>query len=186
MTQFAHSPLHDMTDRGPATPGWDWTLTYGIVSIAIGIMAFVAPFPATLAATMVVGFFFLAGGITSLIAGFSSRTSHRGYAIFFGILSVLAGGYMVFVPVGGALSLTLMTILWLGARGIMELIVGFRIARLRMAMLLLGALNLLLAIALYMTVPWSALTLPGYILGASFLFGGIVAVLNALAHRRGA
>lgn len=178
-----------MTDlaRDPhtTTAGWGWTLGYGIVSILVGILAFAAPFPATLAATMVVGFFFLVGGIASLVAGFSSRTSHRGYAVFFGILSVLAGGYMVVVPVGGALSLTLMTILWLGARGIMELIVGFRIARLRMAMLLLGALNLLLAIALYTTVPWSALTLPGYILGASFLFGGIVAVMNAWAHRRG-
>ncbi|MGN5373860.1 HdeD family acid-resistance protein [Sphingomonas hankookensis] len=179
MTDFAR-------DTHTTGTGWGWTLAYGIVSILVGILAFSAPFPATLAATIVVGFFFLAGGVASLVAGFSSRTSHRGYAVFFGILSVLAGGYMVLVPVGGALSLTLMAILWLAARGIMELIFGFRFKRLRVPMLLLGALNLLLAIALYTTVPWSALTLPGYILGASFLFGGIVAVMNAFAERRGA
>ncbi len=177
MTDFAREPR-------TAAAGWGWTLAYGIVSVAIGILAFAAPFPATLAATMIVGFLFLAGGVASLIAGFSSRTSHRGYAILFGILSVLAGGYMVLVPVGGALSLTLMAILWLGVRGIMELVVGLRFERLRVPMLLLGALNLLLAIALYTTVPWSALTLPGYILGTSFLFGGIVAVMNAIGERR--
>ena len=181
MTDFARDTHPVRTTVGS---GWGWTLAYGIVSILIGILAFAAPFPATLAATIVVGFFFLAGGVASLVAGFSSRTSHRGYAIFLGILSVLAGGYMVLVPVGGALSLTLMAILWLAARGIMEVIVGFRFKRLRVPMLLLGALNVLLAIALYTTVPWSALTLPGYILGVSFLSGGIVAVMHAIADRR--
>lgn len=91
---------------------------------------------------------------------------------------------MVLVPVGGALSLTLMIILWLGVRGVMELFVGFRFKRLRVPMLLLGVLNIVLAILLYSTVPWSALTLPGYILGASFLFGGIVAIMGALHDRR--
>jgi uncharacterized membrane protein HdeD (DUF308 family) len=183
MTDFARDAYHVRTSAGS---GWGWTLGYGIVSILVGILAFSAPFPATLAATIVIGFFFLAGGVASLVAGFSSRTSHRGYAIFLGVLSVVAGGYMVLVPVGGALSLTLMAILWLGVRGVAELLVGIRFKRLRVPMLLLGALNLLLAIVIYTTVPWSALTLPGYILGASFLFGGIVAVMNAITERRGA
>ncbi|PXA92772.1 hypothetical protein DMC47_23430 [Nostoc sp. 3335mG] len=176
-----------MTDSARDTrtngPGWGWTLAYGIVSVLIGILAFAAPFPATLAATMIVGFLLLAGGIASLIAAFRGRNG-RGYAALFGLLSVLAGGYMVLMPVGGALSLTLLMIIWLGARGIMELFIGFRFKRLRVAMLLLGVLNIVLAILLYTTVPWSALTLPGYILGASFLFGGIVAILGALSDRR--
>ncbi len=179
-----------MTDfaRDTAAPiraaGWGWTLAYGIVSVLVGILAFAAPFPATLAATMIVGFFFIAGGVASLVAGWRDTRGHRGYAILFGLLSLVAGGYMVLAPVGGALSLTLLVIAWLAARGILELIVGFRVKRLRGAMLALGALNIVLAIALYTTVPWSALTLPGYILGASFLFGGIVAILGALAARR--
>ncbi|WP_294318785.1 DUF308 domain-containing protein [uncultured Sphingomonas sp.] len=176
-----------MTDFASATrstrAGWEWTLAYGIVSVLIGILAFTQPFPATLAVTMIVGFFFLAGGIASLIAAFRGRNG-RGYAALFGLLSVIVGGYMILVPVGGALSLTLMMILWLAARGIMELFIGFRFRRLRVAMLLLGALNIVLAILLYTTVPWSALTLPGYILGASFLFGGIVAIMGALSDRR--
>jgi len=170
-------------DTRTAAPGWGWTLAYGIISVLIGILAFAAPFPATLAATMIVGFLFLAGGIASLVAAFRGRNG-RGYALLFGLLSVIAGGYMIVMPVGGALSLTLLMIIWLGARGIMELVIGVRFERLRLPMLLLGALNIVLAILLYTTVPWSALTLPGYILGASFLFGGIVAILGALSDRR--
>lgn len=60
-----------------------------------------------------------------------------------------------------------------------------RVRRLRVPMLALGVLNLLLAVLLFGTVPWSALTLPGYVLGASFLFGGIVSILGALAQKRG-
>ncbi|KQM40971.1 HdeD family acid-resistance protein [Sphingomonas sp. Leaf10] len=165
-----------------AMPGWGWTLAYGIVSVLVGVFAFLAPFPATLAATMVVGFCFLIGGFASLFAGI--RNHHgRGYALLFGALSVVAGGYMLLVPIGGALSLTLMMILWLGARGLMELYVGFRFKRLRGLMLLLGVINVALAIILYSTVPWSALALPGFILGASFLSGGIVAIIDALSHR---
>lgn len=179
--------MTDFTRGRPviSSAGWGWTLAYGIVSVLIGILAFSAPFPATLAATVVVGFFFLVGGIASLVAGFSSRNDHRGYSLFVGLLSVLVGGYMVFAPVGGALSLTLMVIVWLGARGITEILVGMRVRRLRVPMLALGALNLLLAVLLFGTVPWSALTLPGYVLGASFLFGGIVSILGALAQKRG-
>lgn len=118
--------MTDFTRSRPvaSSAGWGWTLAYGIVSVLIGILAFSAPFPATLAATVVVGFFFLVGGIASLVAGFSSRNDHRGYSPFVGLLSVLVGGYMVFAPVGGALSLTLMVIVWLGARGITEILVG--------------------------------------------------------------
>ncbi len=178
---FARDPGTAATRQ--AMPGWGWTLAYGIISVLVGVVAFLAPFPATLAATMVVGAFFLIGGIASLVAGFRNRHG-RGYALLFGALSVIAGGYMLFSPIGGALSLTLMIIIWLGARGLMELYIGFRFKRLRGLMLLLGVINVALAIILYSTVPWSALTLPGFILGASFVSGGVVAIIDALSHRR--
>jgi len=173
----------DGTTMRRAIPGWGWTLAYGIVSVLIGVLAFAAPFPATLAATMVVGLSFLIGGFASVFAGFRHHL-HRGYALLFGALSIIAGGYMLLFPIGGALSLTLLLILWLGARGLMELYVGFRFKRLRALMLVLGIVNVALAIIVYATVPWSALALPGFILGASFVSGGVVAIISAWHDRR--
>jgi len=43
-----------------------------------------------------------------------------------------------------------------------------------------------LAVIVLATLPWSALTLPGYVLGISFLFGGVTSVASALAHKKGA
>ncbi len=53
-------------------------------------------------------------------------------------------------------------------------------------MIALGVLNLLLAGFIVATVPASALTLPGYVLGISLLFGGVTAITAGLAHRKGA
>jgi uncharacterized membrane protein HdeD (DUF308 family) len=46
--------------------------------------------------------------------------------------------------------------------------------------------NVLLALIILATISWTALTLPGYILGISFLFAGIVEVTRASHHRKGA
>jgi uncharacterized membrane protein HdeD (DUF308 family) len=186
-----------MTDyRTPATPdiasvrpgaGWGWIVAYGVVSVVLGIAALVWPVSATFAATVVIGAFFIASGLASIIAAVMSKGSQtRAYAILFGIVSVVIGGVMAFQPVTGALSITLLIAIWLGVRGAMELYWGLKFKRGRALMILLGIVNLLLAAYIVATVPWSALTLPGYILGISFLFGGITAIAAALDHKKGA
>jgi uncharacterized membrane protein HdeD (DUF308 family) len=44
----------------------------------------------------------------------------------------------------------------------------------------------LLALYVLWALPWAALTLPGYILGISFVFGGVTSVASALNHKKGA
>jgi uncharacterized membrane protein HdeD (DUF308 family) len=87
----------------------------------------------------------------------------RGYAIGFGLLSLVIGVLMAFDPMSGALSLTLLVGVWLGIRGAMEIGLGARFKRGRGLMIALGVVNILLAIYVLATLPWSALTLPGFI-----------------------
>jgi uncharacterized membrane protein HdeD (DUF308 family) len=170
-----------------AGAGWGWILAYGIVSVVLGLLAFGWPFSATLTATFVMGAFFIAAGAISLIAGASGRGHEgRGYSILFGIVSVVIGLLMVLDPISGALSLTLVVAIWLAMRGILELVLGARFRRHRGMMLAMGLINILLAAYVLATLPWSALTLPGFVLGMSFIFGGVTAVLSALAHKQGA
>jgi len=169
-----------------AGAGWGWILAYGILSVLLGIAAFVWPVPATFAATLVIGAFFIAAGALSIGAGLFGRGHEgRGYQIGFGLLSVVIGGILAFEPATGALSLTLLVAVWLGVRGAMELGFGFRMRRGKGAMIALGLIDVILAIVVLATLPWSALTLPGFILGISFLFGGIAAISSALAHKKG-
>src|SRR3546814_17649858 len=85
----------------------------------------------------------------------------------------------------GALSLTLLVVFWLGLRGLLELAWAIRSPAHRGWMIALGILNLLLALLVLATISWSSMTLPGYILGLSFLFAGVAEVPRALAPRKG-
>lgn len=171
-----------------AGAGWAWILAYGVLSLALGVLAFLNPFAATYAATLVIGAFFIAAGIVSLAAGVMGKHEGRGYAIGFGLLSLVIGVLMAFDPMSGALSLTLLVGVWLGIRGAMEIGLGARFTRGRGRglMIALGVVNILLAIYVLATLPWSALTLPGFILGISFVFGGVTSILSALHHKKGA
>lgn len=181
--------------RGPADPflpqaagaGWGWILAYGVLSLVLGLLAFLNPFAATYAATLVIGAFFVAAGIVSLAAGVMGKGHEgRGYAIGFGLLSLVIGLVMAFDPVSGALSLTLLVAVWLGLRGALEIGLGARFRRARGLMIALGVVNILLAIYVLATLSSSALTLPGFILGISFVFGGVTSILSALHHKSGA
>ncbi len=173
--------------QGEVGAGWGWILAYGIVSVVLGITAFVWPFTATFAATVVIGaFFFVAGGFAIAAALFGHGSTQRGYSILFGVLSLIVGLVMLLEPATGALSLTLMVAVWLGVRGVLELIYGVRLKRGRGMLIALGVINVLLALFILATVPFSALALPGYILGISFIFGGATSITAAADHRKGA
>ena len=184
MTDTMRDPLQPGATMGA---GWGWIMAYGILSVLIGIAAFAWPFAATYAATLIVGAFLIAAGGVSIVSGIVAHDHPgRGYAIGFGILSLIIGLVMAFDPLSGAISLTVLVAIWLGVRGVMELLVGVRMRRARGLMIVLGIVNILLALYVVATLPWSALTLLGFILGVSFLFGGVTAIAAAAQHRKGA
>lgn len=175
------------TDTPTTGAGWGWIIAYGVLSALLGLAALLLPFPATIAATFVIGIAFTVTGAFSLIAGLrGSGAESRGYSILLGVLSIAAGVIMVARPLTGAISLTIVVAAWLLLRGALEIVLGLRMQRRRWLMLLLGGVNILLALLIISTVPFSALTLPGFVLGVSFLFSGVAAVMAGLDHRAGA
>lgn len=187
MTDFRTTSEATTQTLPRAGAGWGWILLYGVASAVLGLLAFAWPFSATIAVTLVVGSFFLISGVLAIVAGFVGRGHDvRGYTIGYGVLSLIVGLMLVFRPLAGAISLTLLVAIWLAVRGLMEIRWGLKLRRSKGLMIALGAINLMLAILILATVPFSALTLPGYILGFSFLLGGITAIMSGLNHRKGA
>jgi uncharacterized membrane protein HdeD (DUF308 family) len=187
MTDFRAAPDATPGTLPRAGAGWGWILLYGIASAVLGLLAFAWPFSATIAVTIVIGSFFLISGLLAIVAGFAGRGHDvRGYTVGYGLLSLIVGLMLIFRPLAGAISLTLLVAIWLAVRGLMEIRWGLKLRRNRALMLVLGAVNLVLAILILATVPFSALTLPGYVLGFSFLLGGVTAIASGLSHRTGA
>lgn len=177
------APRSDETDRSRI--GWGWILANGILSVLIGLIAMLWPVPATFAATLIFGALLVASGIGAFVAAFGGkRHETRWYDALFGILSVIVGILVVFKPFLGALSLTLLAVSWLWVRGALEIYWAFRFRRNRWLMLLLGVVNLVLGWFILATIPFTALTLPGFILGVSFLVGGITEISIALGWRK--
>lgn len=187
MTDARTAPLSPPPASAPRIgAGWGWIMAYGIVSVALGLAAFAWPFAATVAATIVIGALFFMSGVFAVAAGlFGQGSESRGYSILFGIVSLVVGAIMVLKPATGAISLTVMVAVWLAVRGALELYTGFRMRRRKASMIALGVINLLLAIFIVATVPFSALTLPGFVLGISFLFGGVASIAAAADLRSG-
>lgn len=167
--------------------GWGWLLAYGIVSVGLGMLAFLTPFSATFAAVLTVGAMLIATGLMSIVAGiFTKGHHHRGYALLLGALSLTAGLLTVFRPASGAISLTLLIAAWLLVRGVLEIAWGVRHHHHRVMMIVLGVLNIVVAIYIVALFPITAPTLPGFVLGLTLLFGGATAIASALAHKKGA
>ena len=164
--------------------GWGWLLAYGIMAAILSAMAFIWPFSATFAATIVVAAFLIANGIGALVAAFRHRGERRVYDIIVGLLSLVVGTFVALAPAAGAISITMTLAIWLGARGAMEVYWGIKYRRRRAPMIAMGALHLLLMLVVVLSLPLSALVVPGTLLGFSFLVTAITAIMAALDMRR--
>jgi uncharacterized membrane protein HdeD (DUF308 family) len=178
---------HEDAARRTAGAGWGWIVGYGILSLLVGYFAFARPLAATLAASVVLGIgLVLTGAVAIAVAARAHDHEGRGYSLAIGATSLVAGLFVLYFPAGGALSLTIIVTAWLAIRGVSELVMGFRYRFGRAWMLILGAVNVILALYLWYWLPLSALLAPGIALGISFLLGGVNAVLSGLNHKKGA
>src|SRR5688572_16672332 len=86
-----------------------WFKVYGLVLIVLGIAAILLPGIATLATEILVGWLLIASGVLGLISVFQSGSSAPGFwwNLLTAILCVIAGGVLLWSPIAGALTLTI-------------------------------------------------------------------------------
>lgn len=119
-----------------------------VAMIILGLLAMAAPWITGLAITWIVGAILAAGGILRLIWAFRARSFGRGILAFLlGAISIIAGGVMIFYPLLGLASLTLVLAIYFLTDGLFDLIAAFRSQpeRGRWWLIALGLLSLALA-----------------------------------------
>lgn len=114
----------------PGEDGWLRAL-YSILSaiaVAAGVYLLGHPVLSLIALTLVVGFFWILGGMLEMSIGFGYRAlPHRGWAIFGGIISVVAGWVIVFYPGVSILALALLLGVWLLTYGLVLVMGSFKL-----------------------------------------------------------
>jgi len=108
---------------------WGWLLASGILSTGIGILTFVYPLATGIALIYFVAFWALVMGIAEIAIAIQLRReiTGEGWFIAAGVLSVLFAVLILFYPIAGAYTLTMIFGIYALIAGIALLSVAFRL-----------------------------------------------------------
>ncbi len=170
---------------------WVKWLILGILSIVFGFFVLANPVAASIAVTTLAGIMFAVSGGIQIFAGFGEAgTGAKLMGIFLGALMLFLGLSLMFHPLEGVVSLTLLVAILFLASGTARLIVSFqmRATRFFWPMLLSGALSVLLGGYVLANFATVAPSLLGILLGVELLFNGsgLIALAFFLRTAKGA
>lgn len=167
---------------------WKAYALQGAVSLALGLLAVLAPFAATFATVLLFGVLLLVSGLFGLVAAFTMRgAAGRGAALVLSALIAALGLAVLFDPFAGAVSLTVMLAIFLTLGAVANFAMARALARAGTSALLLNlsaGLNIALALYLVFGLPETAVIAIGLFLGLSFIVSGAATLVAALAARR--
>jgi uncharacterized membrane protein HdeD (DUF308 family) len=184
------------SDTLPGFPGspksvrdhWMLFAVEGTLLILLGAAAILVPPVASLTATIFFGWLLVIGGILGVVSTAAGRHAPGfGWALFSGILAIIAGGALIGWPISGMHSLTLVLAAFLALDGFVSILYALEHRRhgsQRWAWLVVnGLLDLALAALILVWLPASAAWVLGLILGIDLIFAGLSLVAMALAAR---
>jgi uncharacterized membrane protein HdeD (DUF308 family) len=146
------------------------------IGIAIaGVLAVISPLIAGLSVTIAVGVLLVVSGVSRLFLAFKMGSFGRGLFMFvLGLLTLVAGGYLVARPGMGLQTLTLVLAAYLFVEGIFEIIYAFRLRPIKGWgwTLFSGIAALVLGIMIWRQFPVSGMWAVGTIAGIHMIFAG--------------
>ena len=169
---------------------WMLFLVEGIVLLGLGFLAILLPPLATLGITILLGWLFLISGVTGLIASFWARQAPGfWWSLVSAVLGIGAGLVLLVSPGSGAISLTLILVVFFVIEGVASVMYALE-HRQRLTgswgwMLMSGIIDLILAAMVFAGLPGSAAWAIGLLVGINMIFGGSALVAMALHTRKG-
>lgn len=166
---------------------WKLVLAQGIVMMVLGFLAVVEPNVATFAVSIFVGWLFFVGGIFRTLSVWRARAMPGfAWALLTALLAIVLGLILIFRPLAGVLTLTMVLIAFFILEGITAIVLALQHrAHLRswVWVLFSGIVDLLLAFLIWDGWPSSADWAIGLLVGINMLFFGLSLVMTALAAR---
>jgi len=167
---------------------WILLAVLGVVSIIAGVLALLNPFPASLAAVQLAAWAFLIIGAVQIFEAFRAESwGGKLWTLLLGVVAVLVGINLLGKPLAGLVTLTLVLGVMFIVSGIFKFIVGWRVHKteFKIAVLLSGAVSLIIGLIIMSNFPASAATSLGILLGIELISNGISATALGLSRRAG-
>ena len=167
---------------------WVLFLIEGIVLVVLGILAIIVPPLATITFTLFLGWLFLISGIMGLITTFWARHSPGfWWSLLSAVLAIAAGIVLLVWPISGAISLTLLLIVFFIIEGVLSIMYALEHKKELSGrwgwMLASGIIDLILAAIILIGLPGTAAWALGLLVGINMLFGGSALIAMALHAR---
>lgn len=172
---------------GELKRNWGWFLTLGIALLVLGAIALGASVAMTIVSMVLLGWLLIIGGILEGVHAFWRERAWGGFFIdlLTGVLYVVVGFMILANPAETALALTLLIALFLMFSGLFRIVVALILRFPHWGWLILhGAVNLVLGIAIWRQWPLSGLWVIGLFVGIEMLFNGWSLVMLALAAKK--
>lgn len=166
-------------------------LIEGIILIILGVLAILLPPFATLAVTIIVGWILLASGLVGWLTTFKARHAPGfWWSLLSALIATAAGLILLIQPISGAVSLTLLLIVFFIIEGIASIMYALE-HRQQLSgrwewMLVSGIIDLVLAGIIFAGLPGTAAWALGVLVGVNMLFGGAALIAMAVHARRSA
>jgi uncharacterized membrane protein HdeD (DUF308 family) len=165
---------------------WLLFLIEGIVLVVLGFAAIMLPVVATLAVALILGWLFLISGIVGLITTFMMRNAPGfWWSLVSAVLALGAGLILLARPVSGAISLTLVLIVFFVIEGVASIMLALehKDAGRWGWLLASGVVDLILAALILVGLPGTAAWALGLLVGINMMFGGASLIAMALHAR---
>ena len=170
MAEAVAAPLAKAVKKDATT-----LIILGVLTVILGVLAMMSPMLAGMAVSMMVGFLLILAGITRTIFAFKAQSWGKGILAFvLGLLTLLIGLAMVFRPVLGLTSLTLVLAAYFFIDGIFEIFEAFDLKPLKGWgwMLFGGIVSVLLGFMIWGQWPVSGAWAIGILVGIKLIFAG--------------
>lgn len=165
---------------------WIWMGALALISLVGGVLALLNPFAATLAATLMAGWVFAILGALQIVQAFQVQ-GWGGFiwALLFGILTLVVGGSLIFNPLAGMISLTLLVAVLFLATGVVKMMYSFSLKPVTGWgwVLVSGIVSAALGIMILADFPMSAASILGILLGVELISNGVLFLFIALGLR---
>jgi len=179
--------MPDSSPIGIAKQSVGWAIALSVLLILAGILAIVVPPVAGIGVEILVAWLVLLGGVAHLTLAWHLRsTGGLIWELLVGLIYLAVAIYMLVWPVAGLASLTLLLACYLSFKGVLVLILAFRIRHLPGAGWLFfdGITALILGAMIGLSWPSSSEWAIGTLIGISMLFAGFSRLPMAMAARR--
>jgi uncharacterized membrane protein HdeD (DUF308 family) len=167
---------------------WKLFLIEGIVLVLLGVAAIIVPQIATLTVALFIGWLLLFSGVAGLFTTFSMRPMPGfWWSLLSAIIGIGAGLVLLFSPAVGAVSLTIVLVVFFFLEGIASIMFALEhrgeLPGTWVAMLLSGIVDLVLGGLIFFGLPSSAAWAIGLLVGINMIFGGFALIAMALQAR---